>query len=189
VTEAVAPRVQLRGGPLRYLVSLTLMASAAALVMSQASVREMEARFGSFLATNVFGMRIIHPTDRPVMYLTLPDSGPLPKWIGLVVTPECTVALLIAPLLALAAFLVLGRRLRIRSVLLATALTGAFLVVVNMIRLLVIVVSTHRWGLSAFRWTHEIYGSLISIAGVCIASVFFLKQLSRANRRQAAHSS
>jgi len=169
-----------RAGSLsRLLVSLALLGAGVGLLLVQPQIRAMESLIASWVAINVLDMTIVHQAGTAVMYLTLPEQGATTSWIGLEITPECTVALLIAPLIILSAGLVLGRRLSIRALLIATLVTAVLFVVVNLIRLLVIAGATHLWGLSAFRWTHEIYGSLISIVGVCLGIVVFLKLLNR----------
>jgi exosortase/archaeosortase family protein len=82
--------------------------------------------------------------------------------------------------LLLGGVLVLGRRLTVHGVLIATAVTAAVLTVVNVLRLLVILVATHWWGLAGgYRWSHEVYGSLITVAGVCGGVALFLKLVVR----------
>ncbi len=139
----------------------------------------------SWAAAHLLGLAVVRSTVQPVIYLTLPGSGAAPNWIGLGITPECTVALLLAPLFALAAILVLGRRLRITALLAATAVTATLLTVVNVVRVLVIADALHVGGLSTFNATHGVYGSLISIAGASLGIVIFLKILARLASRPA----
>ena len=82
----------------------------------------------------------------------------------------------------LAGTILIGRRLRLRRVAMAATATGVVLVTVNLVRLLLIVGSTNRWGMNAFRWSHEVYGSLVSIAGVAVAIALFLKLVGQPSR-------
>lgn len=167
-------------GPARLLAAGGLAAFAVGLLVTQGAVRRAEAWATSGLAEWLLRMDVIRVPERPIVLLDLPAEGSeAPRWIGMLITPECTVALLLAPLLLLAAAMTLGRRLPIRSVVAATSVTVGTLVAVNLLRLVLIVGATHRWGMSAFRWSHEVYGALVSIGGICLAIVLFLKILTR----------
>lgn len=173
----------------RITLCVALLAAATSLVVFELQIREMESAIASWIGVHILGWDIVRQDQSPIMFITIPDDGSVTQWIGLKVTSECTVALLVAPLLGLAAMLILGRRLSIRAVLVATLLATLLFVAVNSIRLLFIAGSTHEWGLSAFRWSHEIYGSIISIVGICVGILVFLKLLTRLSRNHRIQES
>lgn len=172
-------------------LTLVLSGAAAATVIWQYHIRLFEAAATSKLLSGVFGMTAPHNPVQPTVYFTLPGHPPsglpaaLPatSWSGMTVTPECTAAFLIAPLFVVAAVLAVGRRISVRALLVATVATTVVLLVVNLVRLLVIATAAHRWGLHAFDLAHDVYGSLITVAGVCLGIAVFAKLLIVLTRR------
>lgn len=170
----------------RALVSVTLWSLAVMLIAGQSQVRRLEARVTGVVLRWVFGVDTLVSQLHPVVYVTTEpaDNFVSPFWIGLTVTQECTVAWLLAPLLILSGLFVFGRRFAVRAVALAVLLTAVALSVVNVVRLVVIVMSTHLWGLDVgYRWSHDIYGSLITVFGVLLAAVLFVKLVIRLTKR------
>jgi len=99
-----------------------------------------------------------------------------PRAHGLIITPECTVAVMVGPLLISVAVIAGLRRLRPWRPLVGAVVGAAFLVVVNLVRLLIIAEAIHLFGdRAAFWWTHVVIGSLLSLAGFLGALAFAIR--------------
>ncbi len=85
--------------------------------------------------------------------------------IGLVITPECTVALLMIPFLFATALLI-WYRAQTGWPLLALAVAMCLLVAVNQLRLLSIVWFVQGMGFQSGFWGHTLVGSMMTIAGL-----------------------
>ncbi|MGQ0616535.1 MAG: archaeosortase/exosortase family protein [Acidimicrobiia bacterium] len=171
----------------RRILSAGLLAAAALVLVLEATVRQAETAATAFLAGTVFGLDTFTSSLQPVLYVTT-ATDPAPSWgdvwVGLMVTRECTVAWLLAPLLLLSAVMARGRRLTVGAVAIAAAVAAAALVAVNLLRLLIIVLATHRWGMgTGYRWSHDVYGSLVGVLGVGLALVLFLITATRLSHR------
>lgn len=169
----------------RGVVSAGLFAGAGLLVAAQARVRQAEASVAGAATRSMFGVDTMVNALRPVIHFPVRADGSTGSfWIGLTVSQECTVAWLLVPLLVLSGLFAFGRRFAIRAVVLAVFIAAVALSVVNVVRLVVIVMATHLWGLgTGYRWSHDIYGSLISIAGALLATVLFVKLVTRLTKR------
>lgn len=170
----------------RLAVSVVLIGAAVTVIVAKRNVRQAESVVLGWLASDVFGLASVSNPLRPVVYVTMPapDDFVSPYWIGLTVTPECSSAWLVAPLVGLAGVLAFGRRLALRAVVVATGITAGVLVVVNLVRLSLILLATHWWGESGYQWSHNVYGSLVAIVGVCGGLALFMVLVVRLSRRQ-----
>lgn len=171
----------------RSLLSAGLLSAGALVVVLEAAVRQAETGATAFLAGTVFGLETFTSSIQPVLYITT-ATDPAPTWgevwVGLMVTRECTVAWLLAPLLVLAAVMARGRRLTVGAVAIAAAVAAAALVAVNLVRLLIIVLATHYWGMgTGYRWSHDVYGSVVGVVGVGLALALFLITATRLSNR------
>jgi exosortase/archaeosortase family protein len=102
--------------------------------------------------------------------------------VGLVITPECTVALLIIPFLLITAITV-WLRTPLRWPLIALATAAVFLVAINQLRLLTVVWFIRAMGnQSGFYWGHTLVGSLMTIAGIAISLGLYTMIFSRRGR-------
>ena len=102
--------------------------------------------------------------------------------VGLVITPECTVALLVIPFLLITAVTV-WLRTPLRWPLTALVAATVFLVTINQLRLLTVVWFIRAMGdQSGFYWGHTLVGSLITIAGIAISLAVYTLIFSRRGR-------
>ena len=93
--------------------------------------------------------------------------------IGLVITPECTIALLTIPFLAATALIIWARG-RILWPVTGLAAALGLLVLVNQVRLLGIVWFVKEMGFSSgFYWGHTLVGSMITIVGLATSLATF----------------
>lgn len=133
------------------------------LLLFQYQFRHLEAA----AAGGVYGL--ITPTlaasSAPIVWFGLG----MPGSFGLVITPECSSALLLAPLCVLGMGLMIPRKLAVRRVFAALAVAALFLVTGNLARIGLIAVMIRLYGMgTGYQVGHLILGSLVSIA--CIAA-------------------
>jgi exosortase/archaeosortase family protein len=145
----------------RLAVSLSLAGAAYVTLRENERIRDFEAWLAGHVITIAAGLPSGNSVGAPVVWF--PTKA---REIGLVITPECTVALLMVPFIAASALLVWQRVPVIRPVLgLGVALV--MLILVNQLRLLGIVWFVKGMGFSSgFYWGHTLVGSLITIIGL-----------------------
>ena len=147
----VRPPMTSRG---RIIAIVLLAATALSLMIFQYQFRHLEAD----AAARLYG--VITPT--------LAASRAPIVWFGLAITPDCSSALLIAPLCGLGMALMVPRRLPVRRVAKALAVAAAVMVAGNLLRIGVIAMAIHMGGIgTGYQVGHLVLGSLISV--VCIA--------------------
>lgn len=132
------------------------------LVIFQYQFRHLEAE----IAAHLYG--VVTPTlvgsTAPIIWFGLPGANAF----GLVITPDCSSALLIVPLCGLGMLLMIPRKLPVARVAKALVVAAILLFSGNLLRIGVIAVTTRMGGLgSGYEFGHLVLGSLISI--VCIA--------------------
>ena len=146
------------------LVPMAVLAGIAILlVVFQHQFRDLEAAVAAQLCS------VITPTlaapGAPIVWFGLGTSS----GFGLVITPDCSSALLIAPLCVLGIGLMVPRKLSPRRVCAGLAVAAALLVVGNMARIGLIAEMIHLYGIgTGYQLGHLVLGSLLSI--VCIAT-------------------
>jgi exosortase/archaeosortase family protein len=155
----VRPPMTSRG---RIIAIVLLAATALSLMIFQYQFRHLEAD----AAARLYG--VITPTlaasRAPIVWFGLGTTGAF----GLAITPDCSSALLIAPLCGLGMALMVPRRLPVRRVAKALAVAAAVMVAGNLLRIGVIAMAIHMGGIgTGYQVGHLVLGSLISV--VCIA--------------------
>jgi exosortase/archaeosortase family protein len=139
-----------------------LAAIAMSLMVFQYQFRHLEAAGAAHI------YNVVTPTlaasSAPIIWFGLGTTGAF----GLVITPDCSSALLIAPLCGLGMALMVPRRLPVRRVVKALSVAAAVMVAGNFLRIGVIALAIRTEGIGAgYQVGHLVLGSLISI--VCIA--------------------
>jgi exosortase/archaeosortase family protein len=90
-------------------------------------------------------------------------------------TPECTSAFLVLPLLLVGAVMIALRPRITRRVLVALAVGGLAVVVVNQFRVLTLVGLVKWLGVdTGYYWGHTLLGSMVSVFGGAAALVAFV---------------
>jgi exosortase/archaeosortase family protein len=173
IRVTVRPRVTSRGrhaagaAPATTRTRLVFMAVLAGiavlLVVFQHQFRDLEAVIAAHLCS------VITPTlaapGAPIVWFGLGT----PNGFGLVITPDCSSALLLAPLCVLGILLMIPRKLSLHRVCAGLSVAAALLVTGNMARIGLIAEMIHLYGLGAgYQLGHLVLGSLLSI--VCIAT-------------------
>lgn len=160
-----------RTSPLNRVVVVALVVAAAALVPAHAAYRAAEITLSGLLldALGTDGVAVV--PGRQTVYFGLGSDTPL----GLRMTPECTSAFLVLPLLVVGAVMIALRPRISRRVLVALAVAGTAVVVVNQFRVLTLVGLVKWLGVdTGYYWGHTLLGSMVSVFGGAAALVAFV---------------
>jgi exosortase/archaeosortase family protein len=147
---------------LRVLAAGVLCGLALSLMIYEYQFRHLEA----VVAAHLYRLftPVLAASRAPIIWFGLGTSAAY----GLVITPDCSSALLIVPLCGLGVLLLIPRRLGATRVLRALSVAAAIMVAGNLLRIGVIALTVRFGGLGAgYQLGHLILGSIISI--VCIA--------------------
>ncbi|MFE2757068.1 exosortase P [Actinosynnema sp. NPDC059335] len=156
---------------LNRVIVAALVVAAAGLVVAHRAYRTAEVVLSGFLLglIGVDGVEVV--TARQTVYFGLGSDAPL----GLRMTPECTSAFLVVPLLAVGAVMIALRPRITRRVLFALAVAVVAVVVVNQLRVLTLVALVGWLGVdTGYHWGHTLLGSLVSVFGGAAALVAFV---------------
>jgi exosortase/archaeosortase family protein len=158
----------------RGIALLTGLATGLFAILFGPQIRETEAMILRFLVSPWANSTRVDTT----VYLGLGTR----RAIGLDITAECTVGVLLLPLLLAYCAFVIFRGVRIRSAL--TGLGQAFVIVAvaNELRLVSIMVAWHRWGTTGLWVAHVLVGSIVSLAAVVVALAIQLRRSVRDGR-------
>lgn len=120
-------------------------------------------------------------TQRQAVYFGL--GGPRP--LGLQMTPECTSAFLVLPLLLIGAVMIMLRPRITNRVLLALGAAALAVIVVNQVRILTLVGLVNWLGIQrGYYWGHTLLGSMVSVLGGAAALVLFVWLSTRAPKAE-----
>lgn len=166
----------------RYLTRLTvgaLLAAGVMLVVWHRTYRTLEIRVSAWLIDLVTSAGVYVVPERQTVYFGLGTDHA----IGLRITPECTSAFLVVPLLVVAAAMV-GLRPRItRRVLASLGIATVVLVLVNQLRVLTLVGLIDAFGRDrGYYLGHTLFGSMVSVFGGAAALVLFVWLSTRGPR-------
>jgi exosortase/archaeosortase family protein len=104
---------------------------------------------------------------------------------GLQMSPECTSAFLLLPLVLVAAVMIALRPRIATRVLIALACAGAAVIVVNQLRILGLVGLIDWLGTDrGYYWGHTLLGSMVSVVGGALALVLFVWLSTRKPRAE-----
>ena len=152
-------------------IVVALLTAAVGLVVAHRAYRTAEIQLSGLLldALSSDGVEVV--ASRQTVYFGLGSDTPL----GLRMTPECTSAFLVAPLLAVGAVMIALRPRITRRVLFALAVAGVAVVVVNQVRVLTLVGLVEWLGVdTGYYWGHTLLGSVVSVFGGAAALVAFV---------------
>lgn len=165
----------------RLLVVAVLGGIAVLLLVFQYQFRDLEAA----AAARLYG--VITPTlaapRAPIVWFGLGNPGAF----GLVITPDCSSALLIAPLCVLGMGLAIPRKLALRRVCAGLAVAAALLVTGNIARIGLIAAMIRLYGIGAgYQLGHLVLGSLLSVACIGLSLAVLTLIITGRGRRWAA---
>ena len=169
MTLVGSPPVRRFDLPNRVIV-FALLGAATALVVANQAYRDAEITLSGLLLRAVGADGVAVVPDRQTVYFGLGSDSPL----GLRMTPECTSAFLVLPLLVVGAVLIALRPRITRRVLVALAAATVVVVVVNQFRVLTLVGLVEWLGTDdGYYWGHTLLGSMVSVFGGAAALVLF----------------
>ncbi len=166
----------------RVLIAAALGAGTLAILIYQYTFRHLEAQAAASL------FNLVTPTlaasKAPIVWFGLGA----PRAFGLMITPDCSVALLIVPLLLLGTALVLPVRLGLRRVLSAVAAAAAVLIAGNLLRIGAIAVAVRVAGPDiGYEVGHLVIGSAISVVFIG-SSLILMTYIITSHRNRTALS-
>lgn len=184
MTFAAALPPPVRGGVgWSKVLAALLLAVAAALIVWQRAYRTGE----MFLAGGIIQLfspdGVYVAARRQSVYFGLGSETPF----GLRMSPECTSAFLLLPLLLVGAVMIVLRPRITRQVLVALGLAVVALVIVNQLRVLLLVGLIDWLGSGrGYYLGHTLFGSLVSVFGGAAALVMFAWLATRSRRTEPA---
>jgi hypothetical protein len=160
---------------LRVVVAGLLCGLALSLMIYQYQFRHLEA----VVAAHLYRLftPVLAGSRAPILWFGLGTSAAY----GLVITPECSSALLIVPLCGLGMLLLVPRRLAVTRVVRGLVAAASVMVAGNLLRIGVIATAVRFGGLGAgYQLGHLILGSIISIVcigiGLTLLTVILVRQ-------------
>jgi exosortase/archaeosortase family protein len=150
---------------------VALLGASIGLVFAHQAYRTAEITLSGALL-RVFTSDGVHvAAERQTVYFGLGSDTPL----GLRMTPECTSAFLVLPLLVVGAVMIALRPRIRRRVLFALGVATVAVVVVNQFRVLTLVGLVRWLGVdTGYYWGHTLLGSMVSVFGGAAALVAFV---------------
>jgi exosortase/archaeosortase family protein len=156
--------------PVRGFLALVIWTLMIGGIAYAAAGRTVEARIAAVLAGPVMAGR-----SRSMGDILLTGLGTR-KPLGLHITNECTVFLLIVPMLFIAGLIILFHRFRIHSVLFGLVLGLIVVTVTNQIRVIGIAWATEHYGVGlGYELSHKFVGSVLAILGFSLGVLVMLK--------------
>jgi exosortase/archaeosortase family protein len=164
---------------IRIAVCVACLALAVVAWQEQVAFRGLEARLAGSVIHLVTHMRTGSSAKVGTFWFSAVKTG----YIGLQITPECTVALLTLPFLLATACLAWLQPRIVRPVA-ALVVAVAMLLAMNQLRFAVIAYLIKRMGVSSgFYWGHTLIGSIITIGGLAaVLATFAMIAVTRGRR-------
>jgi exosortase/archaeosortase family protein len=184
VTDSSAQAIPFSGSPARrrgWLWPAAAVGVGLAFVVFNGLVRNVEALITSHIVGWISHMDTWVVYSNHAVYWFGDSNAAAPG--GVVVTGECSSALLIAGLLGVGAIVMRSPRFPQKRVAAALAVSAAVLFVLNLARILLIGWATSRWGYNGYDWAHTIVGSLLVVITVVTAVAVFVGILIHQSKR------
>jgi exosortase/archaeosortase family protein len=146
-------------------------------------IRGWEAMLSSHVVSLVTGTRTGVNPFLAIVSFTRPDGPPT----GLQITPECTSAFLVLPILIVTGLMVWLRKQLTFWPIIGLLVTTVLLFGTNQIRILTVVLLIRGLGFDdGYYWGHTMIGSLISVFGIGLSLVVYVLFAIRRGRGGAA---
>ncbi|HEX5120635.1 MAG TPA: exosortase P [Pseudonocardiaceae bacterium] len=161
------------------MLTAALIALAMLLVVAHRAYQTVEISLAGLLLHVFTSSGVYVVAGQQTVYFGLGSTHPL----GLTMTPECTSAFLLIPLVLVSAVLVTLRPAIATRVLGSLALAALILIVVNQLRIMTLAALVGWLGTDrGYYWGHTMIGSLVSVFGGAIALVLFVWLATRRSR-------
>ncbi|MDT7797260.1 MAG: hypothetical protein QOI78_693 [Actinomycetota bacterium] len=167
---ASAPNAGMAKFPL--VVALSALAAAGAvLVLAERFYRELEVRLAGAVLNVITTSGVYVAPDRESVYFGLSGATPF----GLRMTPECSSAFLLLPLLVVTMALLYFRPANAKRLFFSLGISAIVVVLVNQLRILTIVGLVHEYGTDeGYYWGHTLLGSMVSVFGGAVSLALFV---------------
>lgn len=153
------------------LLIAVLLILAVALVLLHAAYQSAEVSVAGVLLHLWSPSGVYVDAGHQTVYFGLGSASPL----GLTMTPECTSAFLLVPLVAVAAGLIALRPRITGRVMVSLGIAAVILIVVNQLRLMALAALVAWLGTNrGYYWGHTLIGSMVSVLGGAVALVLFV---------------
>ncbi len=129
------------------------------LVVLDPDVRALETVLSARIAGLITGSHTVGVPGTDTFYWLVGT----PRITGLIITGECTSAILMGPLLMVVGVVALGGRVRTGRLFLGAVAVSAIVFAANLGRIGLITWATYRYGGAGFTWSHTILGSLVTL--------------------------
>jgi exosortase/archaeosortase family protein len=160
-TQAAPASMRVRLIPMAVLALIAIL-----LVVFQHQFRDLEAALAAHLCSFITPTQAV--PGAPIVWFGLGTTN----GFGLVITPDCSSALLIAPLCVLGIGLMVPSKLPVRRVCAGLLVAAAVLVTGNMARIALIAEMIHLYGTgNGYQLGHLVFGSLLSVACIALSMV------------------
>lgn len=167
--------------PHRLLIAL-LLVFATVLVLLHSAYQAAEISLAGLLLHVITSSGVYIDAGHETVYFGLGTHAPL----GLTMTPECTSAFLLIPLVVVAAVLIALRPAISRRVVVSLGVAALILIIVNQLRILTLAALVGWLGTnSGYYWGHTLIGSLVSVFGGAIALVLFVWLATKRPKRRS----
>jgi exosortase/archaeosortase family protein len=164
-------------------LAVVLLLAAVALVVWQRAFRTVEVTLAGGLIRLFTSDGVYVAAQRQSVYFGLGGDTPF----GLRMSPECTSAFLLLPLLLVGAVMIVLRPRITRQVIGALGIAVVALILVNQLRLLMLVGLIDWMGTDrGYYLGHTMFGSLISVIGGAAALVLFVWLSTRSPKKATA---
>ena len=169
--------------PVSRLAVAGVLVVAGALVLGHRTYEMAEMYLASFVLGALTPGHTYFAAAHQAVYFGLGTSHPL----GLAMTPECTSAFLVVPLVLVSAVLIALRPRITGRVLISLGVATVALIIVNQLRILLLASLVGWLGTDrGYYWGHTMVGSLVSVIGGAIALVLFVRLATRDRNRDEA---
>jgi exosortase/archaeosortase family protein len=165
-------------GTMRWLIWAASAVVVVWLALSFRTAQVAEAQVNGWLLAHVFALPTLSAPGQPTVYFfqQSPGHGVPGALSALVITPECSVLLMLIPLAALFGLLFGLGRWRTRNLFIGLAVAAIIMILVNQLRLALIVGAIRMFGFAhGYPITHIYLGSVLAVFGFAIAIYFFIK--------------
>jgi exosortase/archaeosortase family protein len=152
--------------------------SGIALVVFNPAVRGIETVLSARFAGLITGSRAVGVSHSHTFYWLVGTS----RVTGLIITSDCTSAILIGPVLVAVAIFAFRRRVPAGRLFAAAVLVSGMLFVANLLRLGLITWATYHYGGPGFTWSHVILGSLLTLVAFAGALVALALVIGRGSK-------
>ncbi len=148
-----------------------LAAAGVVVVLAERLYRELEVRLAGAILDLFTTSGVYVAPDRESVYFGLTSTTPF----GLRMTPECSSAFLLLPLLVVTMAMLYFRPSNARRLFFSLGISAVVVVLVNQLRILTIVGLVHGLGTDeGYYWGHTLLGSMVSVFGGAVSIVLFV---------------